>query len=215
MTSLLVFDLDGTLIETGPGIFNSLRKTFIEKELPVPREDVLTQFIGPSLLDAFQEFAHISPEKAPDMVEVFRKHYHRQGIYEGQPYAGMKETLEGLAKKSRLAVATAKPEKSAQLVLEHFGLLHYFDEMVGADETIGRTHKADILAEALARFSPMDKSRVWMIGDRRFDLVGAQENEVDFVAALYGYGSRGELDQAAFAVKNPLELLDLYQEHMR
>ncbi len=209
MKELVMFDLDGTLVETGPGILDALRKTFWEKGMEPPAEEILHRFIGPPLTESFHLFAGIAKEQLATMVDTFRKHYQQDGIYRGGPYPGMVETLASLGSRVSLAVATAKPQESAEIVLQYFGLRDYFDVVVGSDLATGLMGKEQIMVKVLAQYPLLHVSKAMMVGDRSFDIEAARSLGMDSVGALYGYGQLDEFAMATYCIEKPSELPEI------
>lgn len=196
---IILFDLDGTLTDSGPGIMNSAAYAMERFGLHGDRA-MLRRFVGPPLVDSFMDFCGLSPEKAAEAVVVYREYYMARGLYENSVYPGVTQMLDRLLSAGkRLAVATTKLEPTAVLVLEHFGLTKYFEFIAGSLENT-RTHKAEVVAFALEKTGVPDRSRVLMVGDREHDVIGALENGLDCLGVLYGYGSREELSSAGAAL---------------
>ena len=174
----------------------------------------LRRFVGPPLSDSFERFYGFSHAEALKAVEYYREYYSAGGIFENEVYEGMKETLQVLKEDGRrIYLATSKPQVFSEQILEHFGLKDYFDGVVGSFLDGGRTDKSEIIAEVLrqAGITAEKKSEVLMVGDREYDIIGAHKQGIAAVGALYGYGSREELEQAGadFIVESPKELLSL------
>ncbi|MCD7715334.1 MAG: HAD hydrolase-like protein [Lachnospiraceae bacterium] len=148
----ILFDLDGTLTESAPGIVNAvlyaLKKNGIEE---TDREKLMT-FVGPPLYDSFQKHYGMSKQQADHMVDDFREYYHERGWKENSPYEGVPEMLQTLRAQGRkLAVATSKPEVTAKQILSFFGLTEYFDLIAGATMDDSRSRKGDVIAYAVAQ----------------------------------------------------------------
>lgn len=196
--SLILFDLDGTLTESHPGIVNSVVYALKHYGLPVPEYSELLKFVGPPLAKSFTEFAGMSEEQAKEAVFVYREYFSTKGLFENAPYEGIAEVLGRLkAAGKRLAVATSKPDVFSEKILRHFGLMDYFDFLAGAamDEK-SRLTKTEVIEYALENCGVTDRSRVLMVGDRSHDILGAKAAGLDSAGVLYGYGSREELEEA-------------------
>jgi phosphoglycolate phosphatase len=207
----VLFDLDGTLTASGPGILASVRHALDRMGKPQPVPDVLDSFIGPPLHESFQVLCGMDPELAWTAVLAYRERYAEHGQYESSVYPGIVEVLDDLAGAGRvLAVATSKSEVFARSVLDHFGLTRHFVEIVGAQLDGTRTHKAEVVAEALLRLGRPAGDAV-LIGDRAQDVVGARAVGLPCVGALWGYGSAEELAGAGAAAlaETPHDLLAL------
>ena len=152
----VLFDLDGTLTDSGPGIMNSVKYALEKVGEPTPDVDELRKFIGPPLKGQFMEHCGIDEEKAAEMVTLYREYFTVTGIFENSVYDGVEEMLKTLKQAGiKIAMATSKPEKFAKIIADHFGLAQYFDVIGGAcmDET--RTEKQDVRAES-------DRCSVWI-----------------------------------------------------
>ncbi len=215
MKKLILFDLDGTLVETGPGILNSLKKTFREIGKDLPDDETLERFIGPTLDYSFQTYANIAEEEIPLMIQTFRKYYKNEGIFMGGPYPGMVRTLELLSERCQLAVATAKPQSSAETVLCHFGLKDYFKTVVGSDFRCNRIAKDDIITKVLESHLDTPRDEIWMVGDRIYDIQGANALGIDSIGATYGYGLNEEFREATHRIASPEELISLWESENR
>lgn len=195
---VVLFDLDGTLTNPGQGITNSVEYALNKYGIAVENKKDLYKFIGPPLIDSFKEFYGFSAEKATEAVKYYREYYVEKGIYENELYDGIKELLESLkGSGKKLAVATSKPEEFAHRVLQSFGIDGYFDFIGGASmDEVTRSTKNQVLEYTLENVSPDDLSKVIMIGDRCFDINGANSFGIDSIGVLFGYGSKKELADA-------------------
>lgn len=194
---VLLFDLDGTLTDSQEGILNCARHALITGGYPVPEEDALKSFIGPPLLDSFQGLCGMPYEEAAAAVVRYRERFSTVGLFENRVYEGIPELLECLRSAGyRLAVATSKPEVYTLRILEHFGLLEYFEAVAGCSlEKEGET-KADMIRLAMRRLGLTEEEKpfVLMIGDRKHDVLGAKECGIDCAGVYYGYAPEGELE---------------------
>ena len=196
MYSHLLFDLDGTLTDSGPGIMNSAAYALKKHGIDVTGPALLNRFIGPPLTESFMRFAGMSEEEAIAAVADYREYFVPHGMFENAVYEGIPALLTDLrASGKRLIIATSKPEKFALEIMEHFDLLRYFDCVFGASMDLSHSKKSDIIARALttAGISPQE---ALMIGDRSHDIDGAHANGVRAVGVLYGYGDRQEHETA-------------------
>ena len=192
---IILFDLDGTLTDSGPGIMKAgqydLRAFGIERDW---RE--LSFFVGPPLSETFARF--VSAENVDAAVAKFREYYQKDGWLDNAPYPGIPALLAHLKSKGkRLFVATSKLDIMAERILEHFGLAPYFDAICGApegDREAGK--KVNVVKAALKAAGCDDLSRAVMVGDREHDVIGAHMAGLDVIGVLYGYGSREELTAA-------------------
>lgn len=197
--SNILFDLDGTLIDSGPGIIKSVSYALEQMGLPIPENrQELGKFVGPPLHVSFAEFYGLPPEEVRRAITLYREYYARQGIWECTVYPGVPELLARLNQAGlRLLVATSKPERFAVPVLERRGLAKEFAFIAGADDDNGnRSEKHQVIRYALAACGIEDPASVLMVGDRKYDVAGAGACGIDTVGVLYGYGSTEELTAA-------------------
>jgi phosphoglycolate phosphatase len=192
----ILFDLDGTLTESGPGIISSVRYALATMGAPALGDQQLRRFIGPPLLDSFRDFCGFDPDQVTTAIAAYREYYATDGQYQNSVYAGIPELLTSLGEAGRtLAVATSKAEVFAESILGHFDLRGYFSTVVGSELDGRRTAKADIITEALARLGGPVMGTV-MIGDRSHDINGALAVGVGSIGVLWGYGDDVELSSA-------------------
>ncbi len=214
MYKAILFDLDGTLTESGEGITKSVQYALEKLGKPTPSLEELRVFVGPPLMEQFMKFADLDEETARLAVSYYRERYSTIGIFENRVYPGIEEMLGELRKKGYLlAVASSKPEKFVLQILEHFHLLGYFHEVVGSEMNGNRTNKAAVVEEALKRLGLSDKREsVLMVGDKEHDVLGARACGLECIAVSYGYGTMEEL-QAAEPLKivaSAGEILDFF-----
>lgn len=209
MKKLVFFDLDGTLTDSGPGIMNSAAYAFERMGYPVPPSAVLRTFVGPPLHESFLRNG-IPAEMAEKAVAVFRERYMPIGKYENTPYEGIRTFLESLKSLGyKLMIATSKPEEIAIEVLEHFDLAKYFDKICGGSMDLSRTSKEAVIAYLLEE-NGRDAEMV-MVGDTKFDIIGAKRHGIPAIGVSWGYGDVGEMEQAGAAAiaKTPEDLLEI------
>lgn len=189
----ILFDLDGTLTASAPGIAGSVRHTLDKLGLAPLSDAELQKFVGPPLGDSFERIGGLTPKQAELAVATYRAHYSENGILDATVYPGIPNLLRQLkAQGVYLAVATAKPLLSAQRVLAHFGLDRFFDRVIGATFERSDPSKESLLRDAL----PARYSRAAMVGDRLFDMEAAKRIGLDAFGAGWGYGSHAELIEA-------------------
>lgn len=195
MTEYIFFDLDGTLTDPAEGIITSIEYAANKMGLSYERE-ALKCFIGPPLLDTFVEFFGITREEGERAVTLYRERFSKVGLFENFLYPEIKETLKTLKENGKkLVIATSKPEIYTKRITDHFGITEYFDFIAGALLDHSRVEKADVIAYALSELGISGADTV-MLGDRRFDIEGANQNGIDGYGVLWGYGSREELIEA-------------------
>lgn len=203
---LVIFDLDGTLLDTSPGIFGSVRYAEQTLELKPINEEELREFVGPPPKDMYKRKYNLSDEDAMRATNAHRKYGMEKAVYEAEEYDGMREVLEELKHRNvKLAVATLKKQKIAETVLLNFSLNEYFDAIVGMNDSETYTKK-QIIEKAI---DMVGATNALMVGDSEYDFQGATEAKVDFVGVLYGFGFK-ETNAYPFAsIKKPKELLDI------
>ena len=209
MKKLVFFDLDGTLTDSGPGIMNSAAYAFERMGYPVPPSAVLRTFVGPPLHESFLRNG-IPAEMTEKAVAVFRERYMPIGKFENTPYEGIRTFLESLKSLGfHLMIATSKPEEIAIEVLEHFDLAKYFDKVCGGSMDLSRTSKEAVIAYLLEE-NGRDAQMV-MVGDTKFDIIGAKKHGIPAIGVSWGYGDVGEMEQAGAAAiaKTPEDLLEI------
>ena len=194
----VLFDLDGTLTESGQGVANGVLYALASFDLPAPSADELRKYLGPPLWVSFDEFAGLKGTDIQRAVHLYREYYHETGRFENAVFEGIPELLTELKNAGiRLAVATSKVDHSAVSILEHFDLDQYFEVISGSDELgTSRGTKALVIAHALSELKPSNRQGIVMIGDREHDVHGAQEHGLECIGVLWGYGDEGELTSA-------------------
>jgi phosphoglycolate phosphatase len=191
----ILFDLDGTLTNSAPGIIGSLKKALARLGYPEPAPDLLRRFIGPPMFGSLEKFCKMSPAEADEAVRVYRGIYNRTGVYENEVYPGIPDLLDRLRESgAKLAVATTKPAFATAKVLEHFALSPRFDFVSAADESERESNKKGLILTAL-RALDCPPERAVMVGDTKFDAEGARDAGTDFIGVLYGFGTRGEMER--------------------
>ncbi|GHT72897.1 phosphoglycolate phosphatase [Bacteroidia bacterium] len=192
----LLFDLDGTLTDPYLGITNAI-KYALEKFHIVEQDAMkLALFIGPPLEQTFREDYHFSANDTQQAVAYYREYFAAKGIYENKLYNGIEQMLKELQEKNFCCiVATSKPTEYAVEILQHFKIDAYFEHVVGSNMDGSRSEKEDVVRYAIENYH-LEKEKTIMIGDRKFDVVGAQKNGIASLAVGYGYGSREELTAA-------------------
>ncbi|MBS4456601.1 HAD hydrolase-like protein [Tuanshanicoccus lijuaniae] len=212
MYQTILFDLDGTITESAPGIIASIRHAMDTLQLPALDESTLNLFIGPPLTYSFKTYAQLDDETAQLATKIYRERYNTIGLYESTLYDGIESILQQLkVAGKRLYIATAKPEPLARRILAHYQLDRYFDDIVGATFDGVVATKEQVIELALSRNPNIDPKTAVMIGDRHHDMEGARQHHIEAIGVLYGYGDRDELIQAGAThiVDVPQDLLKL------
>lgn len=206
----VLFDLDGTIVDSAPGITSSLAYTFKAMGLPVPPPAKLLEWVGPPIMDSFRDLAGFDPLTSARALAIYREHYVLTGVFDAEVYPGVPDVLRAISAAGiPLSLATSKPESAARLILEHYDLTQYFDELTGASEDEVRSAKADVVEEALRRLrvGGADLSRPVMVGDRHHDVVGAAAHDVPTIYVTWGYGAPEETAGTVAVVDTAAELL--------
>lgn len=190
----LLIDLDGTIIDSFEGVSRSFMYALKYYGIEVTDVKTLRPVIGPPLVESFQNLFGFDKEKALEAVEKYRERYTTVGVKEHSLYDGVEDMLAKLKEAGYfISLATSKPEKFARVILKDLELDKYFDFITGAT-TDGRiTTKEDVIENIIKTLNIENKSEMLMIGDRKYDLVGAQYFGIDGAGVLYGYGSEEEL----------------------
>ncbi len=211
MYETVIFDLDGTLIDSAEGIMNSFEYAFERLGLPAMPRGEMGVFIGPPLEYSFEKICGLGKAEAERAVEIYREYYREKGMYESRVYAGVEELLKKLVSRGkRILLATSKYEPYALQIIENIGFAGYFDFAAGSLAGGERGSKAEVIEYALTR-TGADKKTAVMVGDRMHDTVGAREAGIDSIGVLWGYGSRTELcgGGAAHIAQTPEEIAEI------
>lgn len=214
MYHTILLDLDGTLTDSKEGILNCLRYAFQKLGEPVPSDAKLTEFIGPPLQDSFVNACGMTKERALEAIEAFRERYEPIGKLENRVAPGLPELCARLKQAGYiLALSSSKPEKMCLDICERFGYAASLREIVGSPP-YGDHTKADVIRETFRRLglTDADKPSVLMVGDRKYDVLGAKECGIDCVGVeFFGYAAPGELMEAgAVAVVSTAEELEQF-----
>lgn len=208
---MILFDLDGTLTDSGEGIMNCAQLGLEHFGIPVPPREKLREFVGPPLHEMFVKFG-VPEDKADEAVAVYRSRYNPIGKFENVPYPGIREMLQRLKEQGHiLCVATSKPETISIEILEHFHLDGFFDCICGATFDRSRTNKDAVIAYLLSQKG--NSENAVMVGDTKFDVLGAAKHGIPTIGVAWGYGSVADMLQAgakaiAYSVDELLALLE-------
>ena len=204
----ILFDLDGTITDSGAGIMHGMEIVLDHFGLPIPDRNTLRVIVGPPLRDSFLRFG-IHPQDTEDALVIYRKFYVKDGWMENFVYPGMDKVLQQLKEKGcRIYVATSKPEHMAKHILEHFGLAQYFDLICGATVDSSRDSKSKVIQYLLDQIEP-DNSIV-MVGDTHYDVEGAAACHIPTIGVDWGYGKTEDMVNAG-AVAIARDAQDLLQ----
>ena len=194
MEKVILFDLDGTLTDSGEGIINCATLALEHFGLPVPSREEMGVFVGPPLDQTFLKFG-VPEDKTQEAIDVFRSRYLVVGKFENTPYPGIRELLEKLKQQGhRLFVATSKPETTAVEILRKFDLAPFFEIICGATFDSGRVHKADVIAYLLEKTGKPEN--ILMVGDTEFDVLGAAAHGIPTIGVAWGYGKVEDMQKA-------------------
>ncbi len=211
---VVLFDLDGTLTDPKQGITSCVQYALANIGIDEPDLDNLEDFIGPPLKEHFMERYSLDETTAKVCVDKYRERYNPIGVYENKMYEGIDKVLETLKERGiKLAVASSKPAILVNVVLEHFGLMKYFDVVAGSELDGTRTRKSDVIRYAFELLDEkgLSHERPIMVGDRKHDVIGAGETGIPCMAVAYGYGSMEELtaEHPDFIAKKVSDIADI------
>ena len=202
----VLFDFDGTVFDTVDGIAKSiqyaLNKHGVDAEL-----SALRCFAGPPLVEKFIEVYAVSREEAEQLVVDFRERYVPIGVYESEPFPGIRDLTEKLHDAGRrLAIATSKPQALAELLLERAGLRECFDAVVGSDPALNNNAKCEVVLRAMQACRAEAETTV-LIGDTKYDAVGAEQAGISCIGVRWGYADEGELEAAGIPIAETIDEL--------
>lgn len=207
MAKTILFDLDGTLTDSGEGIINCAILALEHFGCPIPDREEMRSFVGPPLHESFIRHG-VPADQAEEAIRVYRSRYIPIGAYENTPYPGIRELLEHLKQQGHtLYVATSKPEEMSVKILQHFDLAKYFDLICGATMDTSRSSKEDVIAYLLEKSGR--RADTVMVGDTRFDILGAAAHGIPAIGVSWGYGSVEQMQLAgAAAIAESVEELE-------
>ena len=208
-TKTILFDLDGTLTDSGEGIINCAALALRHFNLPVPDRETMRAFVGPPLHASFIRFG-VPEDQAEEAIRIYRSRYIPIGKFENTPYPGIAELLQKLrAQGHKLYVATSKPEQMSIEILEHFDLAKYFTLICGASLDLSRNSKDAVIAYLLEQAET--DGEIIMVGDTAFDVLGAKAHGIPTIGVSWGYGKVKDMENAgAMAIAHTMdELFDL------
>ena len=209
----VIFDFDGTVVDTGEGILKSLQYSFEQMGHEVPSMEDLKRFIGPPVHYSYTHFYGISEDEVGSYIRKYRERYTEKGIYECHMYQGVSELIDALKEKGvKVGVASSKPLRLIYAVADHLNITDKFDAIVGVRvDDSNHSTKTGLVLEAMEQLGAKEKEKVLMVGDRCFDIDGAKGAGVASCGVLWGYGSEDEFrkHEADYIVEKSEEILGI------
>ena len=212
---LVVWDVDGTLLNTAEGIITSAQYIIHQMGYNMPSEEIMKSYIGPPIQDSFARTLPISKENAMEMANAFRERYKKYDLLKAVPYEGVLSVCETFFKRGiGQAVATYKRQDYADIIVDYFGFSKYMNVVCGSDNK-GDLTKSDIIFNAVRESGVENFERVLMIGDTINDSIGAKKQGIDFMAVTYGFGFKNDAcllgEGIKYIVNKPEEICSLLE----
>lgn len=193
----ILFDFDGTIVNSEEGITKGVAYSLKQLGIEITDLNKLRVFIGPPLRESYIEFYGLDEDQLAKATVAYRDYYHAKGLFECHPYKGIAQLLHRLKNTGKKVIlATSKPQYFAEEILKKFDLIHYFDFISGSGLDGSRTDKAQVIAYALEQCRINDLDKVLMVGDRKYDVMGAKTAGLRCATVLYGFGDRAEFEKA-------------------
>ncbi|KAF0825757.1 HAD family hydrolase [Cytobacillus firmus] len=209
---VILFDLDGTLSDPKEGITKSVQYALQKMNINEPDIDKLECFIGPPLQVSFAEYYDFDEKETQKAIDFYRERFKEKGMFENELYLNIPLLLKSLKEQGFiLVVATSKPTVFAEEILKHFNIDQYFELIVGSNLDGTRTSKTEIIQYILDKYNDRKLSDFIMIGDRKHDIIGANNTGIDSIGVTYGYGSFEELSNSnpTYIVESVEQLKDI------
>ncbi|OAA86843.1 HAD-IA family hydrolase [Clostridium ljungdahlii] len=206
----ILFDLDGTITESKAGITKSVQYALKKFGIIVESLDLLEKFIGPPLKYSFSEYYGFDENKSLEAVKYYREYFEKKGIMENKVYDHIEDLLKQLKElKLKLIIATSKPTKFSDIILNNFNLASYFDAIVGSNMNGTRCTKGEVIKHVVEKYR-INPNEAVMVGDRKYDMIGARQNNMDSIGVTYGYGSLEELknEKPTYIADSVMDILD-------
>ena len=214
----VLFDLDGTVTDSSDGVINSVVYSLNKFGIHDIDRNELYAFIGPPLRDSYSRYYGITGDTAERVVASYREYYERDGILENTVYDGVEKILIYLnEKKANVFLATSKPEVYARKIMKRYGIDKYFKDIVGSNLDGTRENKEEVISHLIEKNELKDLSNIVMIGDRKYDILGAKSVGIDSIGILYGYGVVKEFEEAGAThiIEDTKELLEFFKEEAK
>lgn len=207
----ILFDLDGTLTDSKPGIIECIAYALEKENVPYTNQ-ILDKMVGPPFRVSMHDFLGLEMPEIEKLIGIYRGVYEEYGYKNCKVFEGVEQMLSALKNAGKvLGVATSKPIKFTQMIMRDFDLGKYFDYVAGASSDASKEAKSDVIQGALENLGVKDKSKVLMVGDRLYDIEGAHMQGIDCAAVLYGYGSKEEFEEykAEYILAAPEDVVKL------
>jgi phosphoglycolate phosphatase len=208
----VLLDLDGTLVDSAPGIVQTIAHTLRTLDYPVPPVGELLRWVGPPLPESFTLLGGVPKNRVDEALAIYRERYVDVGAYDSKLFDGVGALLRDLKERgTTLALATSKPHTPAVLMLEHFTLAHHFAVIATAWDDETRGEKPLIVGDALEELAKKGHSveSIVMVGDRIHDVDGAKEHGLPSIIVGWGYGTGAEWGHADYVAHTPRQLRTL------
>jgi phosphoglycolate phosphatase len=209
--SNVLFDLDGTLTDPYLGITNSIKYSLNKFNIIEENHNKLKLFIGPPLKKSFMEHYNFTENKAERAVEYYREYFSKKGIFENKLYDGVNDVLMELNNRNKnCIIATSKPEVFANKILQYFRIKDYFKYVTGSNLDGTLSEKEEIIKYIIEKCN-LNNEETIMVGDRKYDIIGAHKNGINTIGVLYGYGTKDELEKEnpKYLCNNVMEILEI------
>lgn len=203
----IFWDMDGTIINSYPGVVSSVLYALDHFGMTETDAEVMRRYIGPPLRFTFGQVYHMDEEQIETAVAKYREHYDDGAMYDCEVFGGVSEAIDAFCKAGyKQVIASSKPESMCRKILHRFDMIEKMDDVVGASMDGRIDTKLQVLEEAFRRLGNPPKSQVVLIGDTKFDAIGAEKMGIDCIGITYGFGTRQELtDHGAIAVFDTIE----------
>ncbi|MEA3228368.1 MAG: HAD family hydrolase [Campylobacterota bacterium] len=190
---LILFDLDGTLIDSTDAILESFHNSFKIHNFPAPQDETIKALIGYPLDEMYRSL-NVEEDKVWDYVDTYKEHYRKISREKTELLECAREAVEKASEFATLAIVTTKTGRYSKILMEHFELMHYFEVLVGRENVTHPKPHAEPILTALKELDKVDED-IWMIGDTKLDLISAKNAGVNSIGVLSGYDSKDTLEQ--------------------